>query len=216
LRLGIFGGTFNPVHLAHLIVAQTLVGEAGIDRVVFIPSATPPHKEEEPAGAAHRLAMVRLAVADNPSFEVSEEEIHRGGTSYSVDTLRALRRDRPGDTLSFIIGMDAFRDVASWRDSPALFSLAGFTVIPRPGHDAGDVPGFLPPGVTAGPATGPSDRPVFPIPGCGTAIRVVPVPPLGISSSDIRRRVREGLSIRYLVPRAVEEHILAHRLYRET
>ncbi len=215
MRIGIFGGTFNPIHLAHLIVAESLREEMRLDRVLFVPSALPPHKEAPEAGAAHRLAMTRLAVSANPFFESGDIEVARGGRSYSVDTLRELNRAHPGDDFFFVIGRDAFAEIRTWREAEALFGLTNFLVIPRPGHPLAHPGPCLPRGVVLGDGAGEEsgDRVRrFRVEG-GKDICLVEIPVLDISASDIRRRIREGRSVRYLVPEAVEAYIRREGLY---
>ncbi len=214
MRLGIFGGTFNPIHLAHLVVAERLREELGLGRVLFIPSSLPPHKETTVAGAGHRLEMVRRAVAGNPHFAASGLEIARGGRSYAVDTLRELARRQPGDDIYFLLGGDAFAEIGSWRDAAALFALADFVVLPRPGFPLGDPRPSLPEGLAAGePETtegGTLTR--FPLAG-GHGVWTTRAPLIEISSSDIRSRVAVGRSIRYLVPEEVASYIRQEGLY---
>jgi nicotinate-nucleotide adenylyltransferase len=153
--------------------------------------------------------MTRLAVADNPAFEASDLETSRGGRSYAVDTLRRLRATRPDDEFFFIIGQDAFADIASWREAAALFSLTSFLVIPRPGAGRTDLLGGLPPGVSARPLAGSRWRTT-----AGGEIHLADLPLLEVSSSAIRSRVARGLSVRYLVPDAVAAYMAERRLYQ--
>lgn len=215
MRLGIFGGTFNPIHLAHLVAAEFLREAAFLERVLFVPSFLPPHKSAPSVSAAHRLAMVRLAVAGNPAFEASDLETARGGRSYAVDTLRHLRSCRPDDAFFFIIGEDAFSDIATWREAAALFSLTNFLVIPRPGCSRRDPLAWLPSGVTASrlPAAPEETVSVWLTTGGGEIIRAE-VPLLEVSSSAIRARVARGLSVRYLLPDAVAAYVAGQRLYQ--
>jgi nicotinate-nucleotide adenylyltransferase len=214
LKLGIFGGTFNPVHLAHLIVAEYIREGFGLDRVLFIPSALPPHKDSPTTGAEHRLAMTRLACAGNPHFQVDDIEVRREGRSYSIDTLKELQGQLPGDDFYFIIGMDAFEEIGTWREARALFSLTSFLVIPRPGHPLGDPREFLPPEVmveeTAAGERGPVRH--YKVEG-GKELLNFQIPVLDISSSDIRKRLRERRSVRYLLPQSVEIYIREKKLY---
>ena len=192
MRLGLYGGTFDPIHLGHLILAEACREACGLDRVWFVVAGAPPHKPGGRTDAGHRLEMVRLAVAGNPAFEVSEIETNRPGPHYSVETLEAVARERPEDELSFLIGADSLVDLPQWREPETILRLAGLVVANRPG--------FEPPPIAA-----PSDaRP----------IRQVTIPPIGIASKEIRKALLEGRSIRYQVPRAVEAYIAAHGLYR--
>ncbi len=216
MRVGIFGGTFNPIHTAHLIVAENLRESLGLERVLFIPAAVPPHKEAPAVSGRHRLNMVRAAIAGNPFFEVLDMEVARGGRSYSIDTLRELRRGRPGDELHFILGHDAFAEIASWKEAPALFGLASFVVVARPGHPASDPARCLPRGLTASFAGAPADgrTRIWDVSGGGRVI-LAETPLIDISSSDIRRRLREGRSVLYLVADGVGEYLRREGLYRK-
>jgi nicotinate-nucleotide adenylyltransferase len=192
MRIGLYGGTFDPIHLGHLILAEACREACGLDRVWFVVAGAPPHKPGGRTDAGHRLEMVRLAVAGNPAFEVSEIETNRPGPHYSVETLEAVARERPDDELSFLIGADSLVDLPHWREPEAILRLAGLVVANRPG--------FEPPPIAT--------------PGDARPIRQVTIPPIGIASKEIRRALLEGRSIRYQVPRAVEAYIAAHGLYR--
>lgn len=192
MRIGIFGGSFNPPHVGHLIVAERVRESAGLSRVLFIPTATPPHKgTAELPGAKHRLAMVQLAVEGNPAFEVSDCEVRRGGVSYTIETLREMHRRFPTDDLYLIIGLDNFLEFRDWKDPEAVLSEAELIVMDRP------IPG-------ARTADSPYlDRAIF-----------VEVPLIEISATMVRETVRAGKSIRYLVPEKVEAYIKEQGLYR--
>ncbi len=196
MRIGVYGGTFDPIHLGHLILAEACREACGLDRVWFMVAGAPPHKLGGRTDANHRVEMARLAVAGHPGFEVSERETQRPGPHYSVDTLEAIHRDHPLDDLFFLIGGDSLVDLPQWREPSRILALASLVVANRPGFEP-------PPLVLPGPPGQPA-RPT----------RHVAIPPIGISSSDLRRRLLEGRSIRYQVPRAVEAYIDAHRLYR--
>ena len=188
-RLGLFGGSFNPVHLGHLLVAEAAREELGLDRVFFIPATQSPFKPEislAPAGL--RLRMLRLALAGRPEFEVDDQEIRRGGISYTVNTVREYAARFPGLRLFCLIGGDHVSQLPRWREAADLARLADFVVIPRPGES-----------LTALAA-----------PFHGVALRGFP---LGLSSSQVRDRVRAGLSVDFLVGTAVEEVIRNNRLY---
>jgi nicotinate-nucleotide adenylyltransferase len=200
--IGILGGTFNPIHLAHLIIAETVREHYHLQKVLFIPSARPPHKTDpDIIPAVHRAELVRLAIADNPFFEFSDIEVKRRGRSYSVETLRALRAaDTQPPDYFFIIGSDSVPELRTWKNIEELARLCTFVVVPRPtweldrivGTDLG-LPDWLAQSVLS---------------------HVVHAPLVGISSTEIRDRIRAGKSIRYLVPGAVEEYILVLNLYR--
>ena len=198
-KLGILGGMFNPPHLGHLVCAQEAHGQLGLDAVLFMPVAVPPHKEAaEDPGARHRLELCRLAVRGDERFAVSSLEIERGGASYTVDTLRELRERHPEDELIFIAGGDMAASLPTWREPERVLELAAFAVAERRGAVREDV-------VERWRALGtPAPRePVF-----------LDMPRVDVSSSEVRRRVREGRPVRYLVPDAVAEYIEARGLYR--
>lgn len=211
-RIGLLGGTFNPIHLGHLRCAEEVCQAQGLDRVLFVPSATPPHKGGgNLAPAADRLAMVRLAIAGNPRFRVSTLEIDRGGRSYSVDTLRALQTAMPAVRLAFIMGLDAFREIHTWRQYTKLFELCDIVVTSRP-------PLRTPPGRRILPVAVrrefwyQPEQAVFEHQK-GTRVIFQPITALDISATDIRQRLASGSSIRYLVPDPVMRYIRKHGLY---
>ena len=213
MKTGILGGTFNPIHLAHLRIAEEVREACRLDRVLFMPAATPPHKPV--AGAvsfAQRLAMIEAAIAGNPGFRVSDLEARRSGKSFSVDTLELLRQGDPKGERYFIVGLDSFRDIASWKDYARLFELAHLVVTARPGVE-------LPNPLAALPVAVQNDF-------CydkklkklqhrsGNAVIFLEETHLDISSTLIRRKVAAGESIRYLVPPAVAAYIVEHGLYQ--
>jgi nicotinate-nucleotide adenylyltransferase len=192
MRLGLFGGTFDPVHFGHLLVARAALEELGLDRLVFLPAARSPFKPDRtPAPDAVRLRMLRLALAGEFRMDVDDREIRRGGISYTVDTVRGVATEWPSGTeLYWLIGADHVASLPAWRESEALSRLVTFVVIPRPGEPpAGAPPGF----------------------------RLIPLRgwPLGVSSSGIRERVRRGETLRNLVPPAVAEVVAGEGLYVE-
>ena len=214
MKIGILGGTFNPVHNAHLRIAEESRDLFGLDRVIFIPAATPPHKPlVGELSFASRLEMVRLAVADNRSFAVSDMEGVRGGRSYSIDTLRELRLEYPGDELYFIVGADSFNDISTWREYRAIFALCNLVCVQRPGSTIKSLAKALPVAMVgefcydaaAKRLTHSSGHGVYALDGVL----------LDISSSHIRQLSRGGRSIRYLVPDAVEHYIKEQRLYTD-
>lgn len=213
MKLGLFGGTFDPIHWGHLRSAEEVAESFGLDRVYFIPASIPPHKRGETTTPAEdRLKMVRLAIAGNRRFAVSTIEIKRAGVSYSIDTLRAFNaRKRRGDSLYFIIGLDAFREIGTWKEFRELFSLCHFIVTSRPGNqDKDPLKG-----------TGIAVKKLF----CydlrqknyrhrsGHRIFYIELTDIAISASEIRTLVKQGKSIRYLVPPAVEKYIKRRGLY---
>ena len=198
MRLGVLGGTFDPPHVGHLILAEEARTRLQIEKVLFVPAGDPWRKAgQEIALAEHRLAMVRLMLASDPYFEVSTLEVERQGPSYTVDTLEALHQQYgPGLELYFILGEDALYDLPNWKEPARIVSLAWLAVAPRPperGWTSADVEAAVP---------GLSER-VVPL----------PMPTIDISSTALRERARAGLSLRYLVPLDVEEYIRRHGLY---
>jgi nicotinate-nucleotide adenylyltransferase len=200
LNLGLFGGSFDPVHLGHLLVAQAACEELGLDRLFFIPAAQSPFKpDRQPTAAALRLRLLRLALAGRPQYEIDAQELGRGGVSYTIDTLRDYARRFPGATLSYLIGADHLATLPQWRAADELARQADFVVIPRPTTVAAQ-PGAAPPAVAvAAPA--------------GFRVRWLTGIPLGLSSSGIRARVRVGQPIDLLVTAAVAEAIRNSALY---
>jgi nicotinate-nucleotide adenylyltransferase len=196
MRLGLFGGTFDPIHLGHLILAEQCREACKLDRVWFVVAGAPPHKRNDRTAVAHRLEMARIAIAGQASFAVSEIETTRPGPHYSVETLEAVRRDQPDDDLFFLIGADSLADLPTWREPARIAQLATIVVVNRPGLeeiDAANLPDF-----------GPGSQ----------RLLSVTIPPIGIASTDLRRRLAERRSIRYMVPRGVEAYIESEGLYR--
>ena len=198
MRLGLMGGTFDPIHVGHLILAEQAREQFGLEKVLFVTSAQPPHKLAEPVSdAAHRLEMTRLAVADSDLFECSTIEIERGGPSYTIDTVKqVLELYGPDTEVYVLVGADEGRDLMKWREPYEMQRLAKIVVANRPGLPVSDVIGILPEDFAG-------------------AITPLEMPGVDISSTDLRERVRSGRSVRYLVPRAVEEYIWSKGLYRE-
>jgi nicotinate-nucleotide adenylyltransferase len=201
MRIGIFGGTFDPVHLGHLITAEQCHEQAQLDQVWFIPSAQPPHKKDLPVTAfAQRLKMLQLAIAGHAAFRVDPLEQELGGLSYTVRTLRELHRRHPGAELFLIMGSDCVPDLPNWRDPAGIIAQATLLVVARPNF------------------------PVWPAEQLQQALHLAPearlelqqvqVPLMDISSRELRHRAAESRSIRYMVPRAVECYIGQHKLYR--
>jgi nicotinate-nucleotide adenylyltransferase len=213
MRLGIFGGTFNPIHIAHLRCAEEARAALRLERVLFVPTASPPHKRgREIAPAADRLSMVRLAIRGNPAFRVSSIELDRPGRSYSVDTLRILREHMPRKTrLVFLVGLDAFREINTWKDFPALFTLTDFAVFARPPESLALPQRLLPVAVRKQFCYRKSINTL--VHSSGNQVHFLKVTALDISASAIRRNVKNGRPIRYLVPAAVESYIRGHDLY---
>jgi nicotinate-nucleotide adenylyltransferase len=209
-RIGIFGGTFNPVHIGHLRAAEEVVEALGLERMIFIPSADPPHKtdhaDDRIASARLRLEWVALAIRGNPHFEVDPLEIERGGASYSVETLRAIGDRIAPEKPVFTIGYDAFAEIDSWREPEALFELAHFAVITRPPGARASLTDWLPRCIRNAVEPDEDGR-VVRHRRANTWIRLLDIPALDISSSDIRLRLRDGRSLRYLLPLTVAEAV---------
>jgi nicotinate-nucleotide adenylyltransferase len=215
--IGVYGGTFNPIHLGHLRAAEEVVEILGLERMLFVPSAQPPHKldaEEVVAPAQARLAWTRLAVEDNPRFEVDAVEVERSGTSYSVDTLREIGERIAPELPVFAIGHDAFRELGSWREPEALLELAHFAVIARPPTRSGSLAEWLPASLRSRIELEPDGR-CGRHRGAGTWIRLVEIRGLDVSSSEIRASIRQGRSTRYLLPDAVRWLVEGSGYYQE-
>jgi nicotinate-nucleotide adenylyltransferase len=201
-RIGILGGTFDPIHHGHLAIAEAAREGLGLERVVFVPARTPPHRPDRPiAGADDRAAMVALAIAANPAFELSRMELDREGPSFAVDTVRAFIAEAgPGrqPDLWFILSADAFAGFLDWRDPAGILDLCRLAVLPRDGHPPADLGAI---------ETG--------LPGHADRVRLLDGPRLRLAATEVRARAARGLSVRYLVPDAVAAYIGDHRLYRE-
>lgn len=194
MKIGVYGGVFDPIHYGHLRIAETAREHLGLDRVLLIPSGTPVHRSATQAPAEDRFGMCLLAARDNPDFEVSRMEIDTNQPNYTVTTLRRIREAQPDAELFLIVGADEARIFAKWREPDAILNMATLVVADRPGEIEQAPPPDWPEWITR---------------------RTVFLPPLRIdlSSTEIRRRVREGLSIRYLVPEVVREYIEQKSLY---
>jgi nicotinate-nucleotide adenylyltransferase len=192
------GGTFDPIHYGHLVVAEEVWFRLKLDKVLFVPAAQPPHKLGKViTPAVHRLEMVRLAVQENPHFDVSSLEVERPGPSYTVDTLAQLRASMdPEDDIWLILGMDSLAELPTWRQPERILQLARLAVVPRPGYVANihELEKLLP--------------------GISKKTSLIPTPELAISAENLRARVAEGYPIKYQLPEAVEEYIYSMGLYR--
>jgi nicotinate-nucleotide adenylyltransferase len=212
-RTGILGGSFDPIHLCHLRSAEEVREAFALDRVAFVPANRPPHKPDRRlADGRQRLAMVELAVADNPPFLTSSLEIDRGGVSYSIETLEAFTATESDAQLFFIVGVDAFGEMQTWKDAARVFELANVVVTNRPPHAAPTSIEHLP--VAAREAFCYDPPTLSYRHRSGTRLSFLPITGLDISATAVRERVRRGLSIRYLVPTDVERYIRKHGLYR--
>jgi len=192
-RVGVMGGTFDPVHHGHLVAASEVQSWFALDEVVFVPTGQPWQKDDRRvAPAEHRYLMTVIATASNPRFSVSRVDIDRAGPTYTIDTLRDLHRTAPDDELYFITGADALAQILTWRDVDEIFELAHFVGCTRPGHqlDESALQGL------------PEDR-----------LAVVEIPALAISSTECRTRVAKGEPVWYLVPDGIVQYIAKHGLY---
>jgi len=189
LKIGIYGGSFDPVHTGHLLVVQAAVEELGLDKIFFVPVAHSPFKKENPITQAEiRLRLLRLALAGRANYQVDDQETKRGGTSYTIDTLRDYAKRFPAAELFYLIGADNAAKLNEWREPAELAKLAEFVAVPRPGGAS----------------------PVFPAPFRGRTLKGFP---FGVSSSEIRARVKAGLPVENLVPPAVAEAIRESKIY---
>ena len=193
MKLGVLGGTFDPPHIGHLVLAELAREQLNLDKVAFLPAGDPWRKVvRDVTPARHRLEMTRLAIADNAAFEVDDREVRQEGPSYTAVTLRQIRQSRPGiEDLYFILGQDALADLPFWHEPAQIAEAALIAVVPREAAELAPALPFAP------------ERLVH-----------IEMPSLAISSTDLRERARRGLSLRYLVPAAVEAYIKQQRLYR--
>jgi len=188
MKIGILGGTFNPVHLGHLILAEEAREKLGLDKVIFVPAALAPHKDDlDIAPAFERLKMLKASVKGNKYFSVSDIEIKRGGRSYTIDTLKEFKRKNSRDELYFIVGSDMLKYLNEWKDLSEILKMVKFVTATRPGYPLEEIPGYLE----------------------TLAIRAI-----DISAFEIRKRIRNNQSFRYLVPDAVFNYINKKKLYR--
>ena len=190
-RIGVMGGTFDPIHNGHLVAASEVASSLGLDEVIFVPTGQP-YQKQDVTNSEHRYLMTVIATAANPMFTVSRVDIDRNGPTYTIDTLRDLRRIRPDAELFFISGADAVAQILNWKEARELFLLAHFVAVSRPGH---------PLSVSGLPRND---------------VSLLEVPALAISSTDCRSRVSRGFPVWYLVPDGVVQYISKHHLYRST
>jgi nicotinate-nucleotide adenylyltransferase len=205
------GGTFDPIHLGHLRAAENAREVLALDEVRFLPAQVPPHRPAPMSSARDRFAMVALATALHPRFVADDLELQREGPSFTVDTIARLREERPDDEVVLVIGSDTLPELATWKDHDRLLRMCTVAVVTRPedGRPAGESAGGL-----GGPESPPSFNERARIHSARAEVRHVPGPGLPVSASEIRRRVREGRSIRYLVPDMVADYIAKRGLYR--
>ena len=215
-RLGILGGTFNPIHFGHLAPAEEVRDRLKLEKIIFIPSFLPPHKiEEDIPSAVQRQEMVRLAIKGNSHFTESDMEIRRGGKSYTVDTIEALRQAHPGSELYFLTGLDSFLEIRTWKDWDRLMTLCAFVVLSREGCRFGDISrlGFLDVPERELSALDSREKDRVAIAAATIRVYLERVPFFDISATDIRKRIGEGRSIKYHLPEAVEHYIIENKLY---
>lgn len=214
MKTGILGGTFNPIHLAHLLIAEEVLQACELDKVLFVPAAEPPHKDVAgQVSFAHRLAMVEEAIRDYPKFQASDLETRRSGKSFSVDTLEILHKEDPHGERFFIIGRDSYRDIGTWKEFTRIFGLCHLVVMTRPGVQLGDPLGPLP--IAARADFCYDIKTGFFRHRSGNRLIFLKETDLDISSTGIRRMVGSGQPIRHLVAPAVADYIEEHGLYQE-
>lgn len=201
MKLGVFGGSFDPVHMGHLLLAETCRESCGLDHVLFVPAFVPPHKQDKSlADPKHRVEMLRLALAGHESFAVCEDEINRGGTSFTYQTLEGLHESYPNDDLFFLMGADSLDEFSTWKKPDRICELATPVIVRRRGSSPVDfekLSSFFSPDKLK-----------------ELESYEVDFPAIEISSTEIRKRLNEGRSVRYRLPRAVEKYIESSRLYQ--
>jgi nicotinate-nucleotide adenylyltransferase len=213
-KIGLFGGTFNPIHLGHLRGAEEIWQAFQLEEVIFIPSSIPPHKvTEKIVGAKQRLEMVKRAISSNPHFSTSDLELSRPGRSFSVDTLRSFQEGH-ADTFFFILGGDAFAEIETWRDFQNLFSLCHFIVMARPGSQKSTSSSPFPETLTPDFRHAPGEKAW--IHRSGRRVYFKEISFLDISSTKVRELIEKGESVKYLIPAEVEAYIQKHGLYRKS
>ncbi|MGB9302009.1 MAG: nicotinate-nucleotide adenylyltransferase [Anaerolineae bacterium] len=199
-RIGVIGGTFDPIHYGHLAAAEEARVRVKLEKVLFVVALLPPHKlDEEVTPVEHRLAMVRLGIASNPHFEISLVDVDRPGPSYTVDTISILQEQWGPDTeLFFVMGLDSLVEVPTWHQPERLTRLCHLVAVSRPRFEVD------------------MRRLEASVPGISSRVEIIGMPEVDISSSDLQRRVKEGLPIKYQVPEEVERYIIEHRLYEQS
>lgn len=199
-RVGVIGGTFDPIHYGHLAAAEEARVKVELEKVVFVVAGLPPHKlDEEVTPVRHRLAMVELGIQSNPCFEISRVDVDRPGPSYTVDTISILQERFGEETeLFFVMGLDSLVELPTWHEPHRLVLLCRLIAVSRPGFNVDQA------------------QLESTVPGLSSRLEIIDMPEMDISSTDLQRRVREGLPIKYQVPEQVERYIEEHRLYRQS
>ncbi len=189
MKIGILGGTFNPVHIGHLILAEEVREKLGLDKVIFVPTCLPPHKDNsDVAQASDRYAMIRRAIKGNRYFAISNAEIKRGGRSYTIDTVRQLKRRYPKDDLYYLTGSDLLKYLDEWKDLDEVIKMVKFVVATRPGYELEKIPAY---------------------------IKTVAIRAVDVSAFEVRQAIQAHTSFRYLVPESVFEYIVKNGLYKK-
>jgi len=199
-RIGVIGGTFDPIHYGHLAAAEEARVRVNLEKVLFVVALLPPHKlDEDVTPVEHRLAMVRLGIASNPHFEISLVDVDRPGPSFTVDTISMLQEQWGPDTeLFFVMGLDSLVEVPTWHQPERLIRLCHLVAVSRPRFEVD------------------MRQLEASVPGISSRVEIIDMPEVDISSSDLQRRVKEGLPIKYQVPEEVERYIIEHRLYEQS
>ncbi|MFH1198955.1 MAG: nicotinate-nucleotide adenylyltransferase [Candidatus Omnitrophota bacterium] len=187
MKIGVLGGTFNPIHIGHLILAEEVREKLGLDKIIFVPACRPPHKDgSDIIDAANRFEMIKTAIAKNNHFAVSDIETKRNGRSYTIDTLREFKKVYPQDELYFIIGSDLLKYLDDWKDLNEIIKMVKFIAATRPGYPLEKIPSY---------------------------ISTIPIRAVDVSGFEIRQAIKEGKSFRYLVPESVFNYISKNKLY---
>ena len=199
MKVGILGGTFDPIHIGHLIVAEEARYQLGLEKVIFLPAGKPYFKKDRIVSSkSDRLKQIKLGIKDNPRFEVSEIELNREGSTYSIDSITRLKKELGDEVeLYFLIGLDALGDIHKWKHPVELIEMCQVVGLTRPGYYDFDWSNIE-----------------SKIPGASQKIRIIEVSQIGVSSTDIRMMMKSGMSVRYLVPDAVVKYIEEHKLYK--
>jgi len=216
-KIGIFGGTFNPIHYGHLRSAEEIREMVGLERIFFIPSGNPPLKSKDLADAGHRYKMVKTAVRGNPYFKVLDIECVRPGKSYTVNTLEQLLKKYVDVDFYFMLGIDAFLDIPNWREPEKILSMTNFVVLSRPGNRFADLSQspYLAMKKSGLESLDSGENALSTATLSGKKVLLANVTPIGISSTEIRKSVKKGHSIKYLLPANVESYIMSNGLFRE-